>query len=291
MKKTLAAGLCAALLLVLATPALGGSLYRFHPDVVYGHKMGMALTFDVIQPSNSNGAGVLFMVSGGWISRWSNTEAVLERSGGFSGLVEKGFTLFFVRHGSSPLFKVPDAVKDVRQAVRYIRKNADDWDVDADRLGVFGGSAGGHLSLMLGAASETGVEEATSALDSDRVAAVVAYFPPVDLRSLVGPNERFPALDFDPELGDDVSPLLFVTKDDPPTLLIHGDEDTLVPLSHSQNILEAFENEGVTSKLIVIEGAGHGFRGEHDQQASEAMIGWFEQHLLPQPSPSTGGSR
>ena len=67
-----------------------------------------------------------------------------------------GFTVFAVRHGSSPLFKVPDAVDDVRRATRYIKANAREWGVDPDRLGVFGGSAGGHLSLMLGTTGDAG---------------------------------------------------------------------------------------------------------------------------------------
>ncbi len=275
-----------------AHPASAGTLYRLDADVVYGHKMGMALTYDVIEPAEANGAAVLFMVSGGWMSRWFDPDGVLESSKSLSSLVERGFTVFLVRHGSSPLFKVPDAVDDVRAAVRHIRKNAATWSVDPERLGVFGGSAGGHLSLMLGAASQTGMEESGSSFESDRVAAVVALYPPVDLQQWVGPNDRFPALDFDPDLADDVSPLLFVSKDDPPTLLIHGDKDELVPLSHSQSILEAFEREGVSSELIVLEGAGHGFRGEHDATAVAALVQWFEEYLLPEPVTSaTSGSQ
>lgn len=102
-------------------------------DIVYGHKMGMALTFDVLQPAKANGAAVLFMVSGGWISRWSPPEQTVTR---FDDLLQQGFTVFAVRHGSSPVFKVPDAVEDVRRATRFIRANAGRWEIDADRLGV-----------------------------------------------------------------------------------------------------------------------------------------------------------
>ena len=279
----------ALLIAVLAAPSLGAGLYRVDPDVIYGHKMGMALTYDVIEPANPNGAGVLFMVSGGWFSRWSDPSAAIQRSTAFASLLERGFTLFLVRHGSSPLFKVPDAVTDVRQALRHIRANAADWKVDAERLGVFGGSAGGHLSLMLGVATEAAYE-GSPAMGDERPAAVVAYFPPVDLQPLVGPNERFPALDFDRELGDEVSPLLFVSKDDVPTLLIHGDADELVPLDHSKRIKAAFDEQGVTSELIVIPGAGHGFRGDHEKQAADALVRWFEQYLVPATGVTTTGS-
>ena len=292
----------AGLLVVSASLAQDGAApTRVNGDVVYGHKLGMALTLDVLTPAKQNGAGVLFMVSGGWVSNWNDPQAAVA-SGAiqrrFGVLLDRGFTVFLVRHGSSPLFKVPDAVADVREAVRFVRSNAAKLGVDPERLGVFGGSAGGHLSLMLGlagdgaqaaggegatpTASTAPVERATVAVYTPPwVAAVAAYFPPVDLRRLVGPSERFPALDFDPELADDVSPLLFVSADDPPVLLVHGTADTLVPLSNSQILHEALTGQHVETRLIVLEGAGHGFEGEQAQQAITAVADWFTQHLAP----------
>jgi acetyl esterase/lipase len=252
------------------------------PDVVYGHKDGMALTYDVLAPTGkSNGAGVLFMVSGGWVSRWSPPAAAKPYA---SGLQEKGFTVFLVRHGSAPRFKVPEAVADVQKAVGHIHANAADYGVDPKRLGVWGGSAGGHLSLMLGCATGPVGEEPNAAAKSGegRVAAVVAYFPPVDLRPIVNNAEvtrRFPALEFSDDLAAYVSPLLHVSSDDPPTLLIHGDKDDLVPISASVTMLAALKEANVTSDFITIEGGGHGFRGENAKQAETALIAWFEEHL------------
>jgi len=259
--------------------------YKITPDVIYGHKAGMALTFDVIHPKEPNGAGVLFMVSGAWVSMWVPPEMFvadqpLMGMTHFRDLLDRGFTIFIVRHGSAPQFKVPEAVADVQRAVRYIRLHAKDFDVDPDRLGVCGGSAGGHLSLMLGTASDEGKKDSKDDVEqvSDRVAAIVAYFPPVDLRQWVG-DKRFPALHFDEKLAESVSPIVFVTKDDPPTLLIHGDKDDLVKLDNSQRILEAFKKEGVPADLIVIEGAAHGFGGENGKRASDALVAWFEKYL------------
>jgi acetyl esterase/lipase len=259
------------------------------PDVVYGHKDGMALTFDVIKPkANANGAAVIFMVSGGWISTYSPPAQMATR---FQELLNKGFTVIAVRHGSSPKYFIPEIVADVRRAVRFIRFNAKRWSVDANRLGVFGGSAGGHLSLMLGTASDNGDTNAKEDFlkESDRVAAVVAYFPPVDLRPIVrginpqptgGTGDRFPALNFEKEKAPDYSPIVHVSADDPPTLLIHGDKDDLVPVSNSKIIYEAFQKNNVKTQLIIIEGAGHGFRGDDAKRASAAMVSWFEQTLL-----------
>lgn len=250
------------------------------PDVVYGHKDGMALTFDVFKPEGrANGAGILYMVSGGWVSRWSPPDRARNS---FENLLSKGFTVFAVRHGSSPKYKVPDAVEDVRRAVRYIRLHSKELGVEAERLGVYGGSAGGHLSLMLGVASDEGYSEAEDEVlkMSNRVAAVVAYYPPVDLRGIAGPNERFPALEFDSALAPEISPILFVSSDDSPSLMIHGDEDDLVPLSSSQVIYEAFREHGVETEMIILKGAGHGFRGEHLNNARSAMVAWFEKYLF-----------
>ena len=238
-------------------------------DVVYGHKLGMALTYDVIKPNKPNGAGVAFMVSGGWVSQWiPPTQAI--KFPLFQRMVDQGYTLFLVRHGSSPLFKVPDAADDVRMAIRTIRKKSKEHGIDEDRLGVMGASAGGHLSLLLGT---------TARDDQSRVAAVAAFFPPTDLRIMVGPSKDFPALDFDKSKADAVSPLLHVSDDDAPTLLVHGTTDRLVPISHSKNIQAEFEKTKAICKLIVIEGAGHGFRGDDAETAYEAIIKWFGEHL------------
>lgn len=225
------------------------------------------------------------MVSGAWISGWTPPENFVTENAPFGlkhfrDLVEHGYTLFIVSHGSSPQFKVPEAVADVQRAVRYIRQHAKDFDIDPDRIGVCGGSAGGHLSLMLGTASDEGKKDPKDEIEkaSDRVAAVVAYFPPVDLREWVG-DKRFPALHFDKKDAEYVSPIVHVSKDDPPTLLIHGDKDDLVKVDNSERILEAFKKEGVTCELIVIEGAGHCFVGDNGKRASEALIKWFDKYL------------
>ncbi len=264
------------------------SPFAVTPDVVYGHKAGMALTYDVIENRDaSNGAAVMFMMSGGWVSGWIPPETFLNPLAPagfrhFRELVQKGYTLVIVRHGSSPYFKVPDAVADVRKALAHLSENADRFGIDPDRIGVCGGSAGGHLALMLGTAPvELDAPDAETPRDAPHAAAVVAYFPPTDLREYVGPSESFPALEFDPDLAPSVSPLMHVSGDDPPTLLIHGDKDELVPLSHSERIHQAFQLHGIPDKLIVMHGAGHGFVSEQGEQASKELVAWFDRFLSP----------
>ncbi len=263
-----------------AAEAFGVEGVEIVPDVVYGHKHGMALTFDVYKPKQeANGTGILFIVSGGWYSNWRPPEQSI---GWFKPMLDKGFTVFAVRHGSSPKYAIPEIIEDVRRSVRFIRLRANDFGVAPERLGVAGASAGGHLSLMLGTASDKGDPNAKDEVlrVTDRVAAVVAYFPPTDLRAWVNKVPDFPALNFEEAKAADCSPILHVSEDDPPALLIHGDNDELVPIDHSEKILAEFEKHKVTCELLVIKGAGHGFRGEDGKRASDAMVDWFEKHLL-----------
>ncbi len=280
--------LCIATFLVVAPFSLSYALDAFtiSTDHIYGHKAGMALTFDVIQPTdNANGVGLLYMVSRGWVSSYFDLDKAMSDSekqhGRFAVLIDKGYTLFMVRHGSSPYFKVPDAVGDVRRALRYIHYHAAEFAVDPDRLGVFGNSAGGHLALMLGTASDDGQTGAEDPVDRTpaKVAAVVAYYPPVDLRRATPPSTPSSPHNFDPDLQDGVSPILHVTPDDPPTLLIHGNQDKTVPLSHSEDIYDAFRAAGVPSRLVVIKGAGHGFPGAYGKEAAAALADWFDRYL------------
>ncbi len=279
-----------ALLLGLAFPSSPAQAESAAPaitaDIIYGHKAGMALTYDLVKPSHPNGAAVLFMVSGGWVSTWSDPAPLVASAmaakdrNGFGMLLDRGFALYLVRHGSSPFFKVPDAVADVRRAVRHIRLHAPPLGINPARLGAFGGSAGGHLSLMLGTASDAGDPAAPDPVQqvSDRVAAVVAYFPPTDLAPYVN-DQRFPALQFPADQALSVSPLFQVTPDDAPCLLLHGSKDTLVLPSHSETILAAFRKVGVPTDLVTFPEAAHGFTGADEQTASTAMVAWFEKHL------------
>ncbi len=118
-----------------------------------------------------------------------------------------------------------------------------------------------------------------------RVAAVVAVFPPTDLEPYVDwkspRRQEFPALRFDPVKAGAVSPLKLVSKDDAPTLLFHGDKDELVPLWHSEKIDEAFQEAEVDSKLVVIQGAAHGFDAAGNARLAKEMVEWFDSKLAP----------
>lgn len=253
------------------------------PDVVYGHKDGLALTYDVFRPDRDDdtpGPCLLFMVSGGWVSQWMPPAAMTPFVRPF---LDKGYTVCAVRHGSSPRYVIPEIVTDVRAALAHVAANAATHGIDPQRLGIYGFSAGGHLSLMLG----TTTNDAAPRQGKPHVAAVAAVFPPTDLAPYLDPAagflDRFPALKFPREQGDTYSPLRQVTGDDAPTLLVHGDKDELVPLWHSEKIRDAFETAEVPQRLLVIEGAAHGFDADGNRRMVEAMLEWFDRHLAPAP--------
>jgi acetyl esterase/lipase len=290
MRKPSTAILFVLLLAVsIAAQAKPAANVEIIPDVVYGHKDGMALTFDVFKPkTRPNGAAIIFIVSGGWVSRYIPPNEAQSR---YQELLDHGFTVISLRHGGSPKYLIPDIVADVRRGVRFIRYNAKGWGIDPNRLGVWGWSAGGHLSLMIGLASDNGNPAAKEEFmkESDRVESVVAFFPPADLRPVVrGLNpppsgsvlDNYPALNFEKEKAADYSPIVFVTPDDPPTLLIHGDKDDLVPIRNSQIIFDALKKDNVKTDFITIPGAGHGFRGEDLKRSVAATIAWFEETLV-----------
>jgi acetyl esterase/lipase len=264
---------------------------KIEPDVVYGHKDGLAMTFDVHRPEKeANGAAILFMVSGGWYSVWGPPEQLRPM---FATFLDRGYTVLAVRHGSSPRYKIPEAVADVRRAVRYVRLNAEKLGIDPDRLGVMGMSAGGHLSLMLGTTGDDGDAKATDPVDreSSRVQAVVALVPPTDLRVAVweAPESlpayrNFPALDLPLDEAEKQSPLAQVTADDAPSLVMMGGKDDLVPPRHGEWIDAAFEKAGVERRLMILPDAGHNlFTPGNAGEVQRAMVEWFDKHLAEEP--------
>jgi acetyl esterase/lipase len=281
-------------------------------EVIYGRKFGTALTMDVFTPkAGANGAGVIFCVSGGW---YSDHAAITGADPQWvRPLVAKGYTVFAVCHGSNPKYAIPEILDDMHRAVRFIRHNAKDYHIDADRIGITGGSAGGHLSLMQGCGGKDGDPKARDPVDreSSRVQAVVAFYPPTDFlnwgekgKVMLGEHPVVPvkgAFDFTrldrktnsfvpitdakerEEVGKQISPITHVAKDNPPTLIVHGDKDLLVPLQQSRDMEVKFKEAGVTSELIVKKGGGHD--GAVVREYMPRAIEWFDKYLAKKAAP------
>ncbi len=304
------AWICSLLLLTQAPAATNDNDAKFDrtEDVIYGRKFGTALTMDVFRPrENAKGIGLIFVVSGGW---YSAHEAISDKL--FTPLLDRGYTIFAVVHGSQPKFAITEVLGDMNRAVRYIRAHAKDYEIDPDRIGIFGGSAGGHLSLMQGMAGTPGDPEAKDPIDreSSRVQAVACFFPPTDFLNYGKPGEnavgrgvlegfqapfefqetdkkrgklvRIDDEDRRNEIGKTISPVNHASSDDPPTLIIHGDADKLVPIQQAELVVEALKKEGVEAVLIVKPGASHGWPGMEKDQ--EKMADWFDAHLAAKES-------
>lgn len=255
-------------------------------DVIYGHRDGMALTYDVFKPLKPNGALVVNMVSAGWRSQWGPPE---ERQARYQWLIDKGFTVVALHHASAPRFPVTEAVADIRLGLRHIKLHATDYGADPARIGVWGASAGGHLSLVAGLMADDGDPAAENPLErsGNRVAAVVAYFPPTDLDVLLAGRQKSGTIDFDESLRASISPVHFADAKDPPTLLITGDADKGVPPAQSEAMKAALDKAGVENKLIQYAGADHDFYVKGDPAKTDAyaleamttMVAWFEDKL------------
>ena len=172
-------------------------------------------------------------------------------------------------------------VADTRRAVRFIRQNAGEYSVDPNRIGVFGGSAGGQLALLLGTTADSGDPSAADTVlrESSRVAAVVAFFPPTDFSRWTN-RLAFPATATLTEVEvAQYSPIRFASPGAAPSLIVHGDADTVVPMVEGETMHAALTKAGVPASFIRIEGAGHGFAGADLERVNAAMVQWFERHL------------
>ena len=211
-------------------------------------------------------------------------------------LAQRGYLAATVSYRLSPMAQFPAAVEDVKAAVRFLRANAARFHLDPDRIGAVGGSAGGHLVLMLGLTGDVEVFEGSgpNQEQSSRVQAVVNFYGPTDLTASYEPGKSVDAAEVLPMfLGGDLahnraehvraSPLNWVSPDDAPTLTIHGTEDNYVAYEHGVWVTERLEGAGVPTRLETIEGAGHGFKGADLERAYAAMDEWFGHHLAPEP--------
>ena len=291
MRKLLLVLLLTQLMAALA-PGQSTNVSRIE-DVIYGRKSGVALTLDVIQPgpASVNGHGIIFLVSGGWFSAH---EAINPKS--YAPFLDRGYTVFAVVHGSQPKFTITEIVQDIHRAVRFIRHNAQKWGVKPDKLGITGGSAGGHLSLTIATQGSPGKSDAKDAIDRENsaVQAVACFFPPTDFLNYGKPGEdavgvgilksfkpAFGPRSDTPEgrqtLGKEISPINFINASMPPTLIAHGDADKLVPIQQAETFVQRATAAGAVARLDTKAGGDHGWPEMQVEMATFAD--WFDEHL------------
>ncbi len=272
-----------------------------HADLAYAEVDGTTLRLDLFLPKSSTNRPPLFVWihGGGWTrgSRKGVNPLVLRLAG-------EGYATASIDYRLGGLASHPKQIHDCKGAVRWLRAHAGEYGYDASRVAVGGGSAGGHLSLLLGLSSGVEALEGTVGGNtgvSSGVEAIVDLYGPGDFLLFRKSSARF-ARRAPEDLLRAATPLAYLTADDPPVLILHGDRDPVVPLSQSREVHRRYREAGLTSTLHVLEGAGHGGKQFSDDERFLLVKSFLDRHLrtgsestprqpTPAVPPAEGGRR
>jgi acetyl esterase/lipase len=236
-------------------------------DVTYCTMGNVPLKMDLYYPGTADGPwpAVIYVHGGSWVKG--------SKSGGTGmgdqpALTAAGFLFVSIDYRLAPEHMFPAMIQDVKCAVRYLRAHAAQYNLDPERIGALGESAGGHLVSLLGLSDPSAGWDVGEYIDqSSRVQAVVDYFGPADLTDLTydtlqadnGAEETFGATEHGDPLLAAASPVTYATPDDPPFLIVQGEKDTVVPAGQSQILYERLKAIGIPVTLVMVKNAGHLF--------------------------------
>jgi len=273
-------------------------------DVEYGRVGDIPLLLDIYIPETpiATPMPAIIWIHGGEFRKGNKTSDRMLRS--IKALARHGFFAVSIDYRLSGVAPFPAAVEDSKCAVRWLRANVEKYNIDPNRIGVLGASAGGYLSMMVGCADETVGLEGNGgwAEFSSRVQAVVSYYGPTDLaivyrykeaRSGSVPDD-FAYVEFlgyhleeNPEMWEAAGPINHVTADDPPLLLVHGELDSVVPIIRSERMYGAYQQAGLEASMIRVSDADHQFKKATDSPISPSLdeieqivLDFFVEHLL-----------
>jgi len=270
-------------------------------DVVYGKGGGRELKLNIIRPKASPKTPlpvVVWIHGGAWLAGSKEGLQTLP-------LAEAGYFTASIEYRLSQEAKFPAQIEDCKCAIRFLRAKAKEYGIDPDRIGVWGPSAGGHLVALLGTSGGAkDIEGAGGWADqSSRVQAVCDFFGPTDFSKMGGWHDAADS----PEaklLGGPIAektdavrranPITYVTPDDPPFLIIHGDKDSTVPIGQSELLHAALKAKGVDSTFVIVKGGGHGFgpvapatATDPDRAGIQAQVlAFFDRVLRPKKEPA-----
>ena len=262
-------------------------------DVVYGKGGERDLKMDILRPKQTPAQpmpALVWIHGGGW--RGGNKVSGLMRLYHYP---RRGYVCATIEYRLTGEAIFPAQIEDCKCAIRFLRAKANEYHIDPNRIGVWGLSAGGHLVALLGTSGDVKELEGTGgwAQYSSRVQAVCDWCGPSDFSAMVGlkrPMDRDPSrspevlliggpIDQNKQKAALASPVTHVSKDDPPFLILHGDQDRTVPVDQSRRLHAALTKAGVASTLYEVKGAGHGFGRR--PEALEMVDGFFGEHLRP----------
>lgn len=191
-----------------------------------------------------------------------------------NGVSKKQFSVVSVEYRFTNVAPHPAQTNDCLRAVQFVRRNAKDWNIDTEHIGVTGGSAGGHLSLWVALHDDIADADSNDPVTqkSSRVHFCVGFAGPTDwtllkelpdghkhpgYRNIVGSDPGTPYEQLDAKTLADVSPLSHASADDPPVMIVHGSADNIVPVEHAHRLHKRLQQIGTTSELVIVEGASH----------------------------------
>ncbi len=261
-----------------------------HGDVAYDDDHASQCVDVYLAKSDAPTPAMIYIHGGGW--RAGSKKSV---PAWLKALVAEGkLSVVAVEYRFTDVATHPAQVNDCLRAIQFVRLNAQKWNIDPKRLGVTGGSAGGHLSAYVALHDDAANAKSDDPVQrqSSRVACAVSFAGPTDwtllssikhdhpaYRQLIGYKPGTPAAELDASLVKDVSPISFVSKDDPPIMQVHGDKDDIVPLKHASKLHEKLQSAGVKTELVVIPGGNHGVAGAGGAVAKRPAE-FVQQYLL-----------
>ena len=260
-------------------------------NIVYTKAGTEELKLDVSRPDAKEGLFPAVVVIHGGAWRAGNKSDVRGIVGAFT---KRGYVVVAPQYRFCPKETFPAQVHDVKAAVRWIKTNAKKYQVDPERIGAMGFSAGGHLALMLGLTGpKDGLEgDVPAGAPDSRVKAVVNYFGPTDLAAKDIPVVSKPLVkdflggtpDEKPEAAAKASPLTFVSADDAPVLTFQGTKDPLVPYTQAIKLADAMNSAGVAGRVELLIGASHGWTGAELDRTINETFQFFDRHLKAAPT-------
>ena len=283
------------------------TLVSYIPDVVYeqvpsrGYQ-NVAMQMDIMQPQKKEKLPAIVFVTGGGFINANRANGLQERM----RLADEGYLVASITYRVAPTAKFPEPLEDVKAAIRYLRAHADKFNIDKERIGIIGGSAGGYLSAMAGTTSGTKTfDKGENIQESSSVKCAVDLFGLSDLTCVgedfsdkvkeqhksAGATEalwvngspvfggRDGGILADPQAAEAANPIRYISSDSAPMLLMHGSADTVVSPSQTNHLFQALRQKGIPAERYIVSNAAHGGVYWVQDKVMDVIVDFFNTYL------------
>lgn len=283
------------------------AMVRFIPGIVYeqvpsrGYQ-NVAMEMDLLKPDSREKLPAVIYITGGGFINANRANAIQERM----RLAEEGYAVASITYRVAPTAVFPEPLEDVKAAVRYLKANAGRFNIDKDRIGIMGGSAGGYLAAMAGVTSGSRTfDKGENLQETSDIKCVVDLYGVSDLTRIgddysaevqqmhrsagakealwVNGSPVFGGKDggilANPEGADRANPLKYISKDSAPMLLMHGDKDVLVSPSQSDILYQELKKNNIEAERYIVRGAAHGGQYWVQDEVLDVIVEFFDRYL------------